>query len=458
MVRELVSTNPAKGYAVLGKVAVSSDSEIERKIAMANKAKLAWKELGIRKRIALLKPIYEEFASKKDELAVLTTDEIGKPLSESRAEIESALFKFSWALENGEQSLADEITMKDGTALNRIVYEPFGTAAVIVPWNFPFTMFVWGVIPNLVAGNTVIFKISEECPLMGKFIEDVMNRHKLPQGVFSEVYGASDVGKKIAEAAVNLIWFTGSTKVGRLLYEIVARKFIKAVLEMGGSSPAVIFEDVDLNEVVPMLYGGRFLNCGQVCDALKRVIVHESLFNETVDKLTALVKTKVVGDPTDEKTDIGSLVAKRQVDLLNDQVADAIKKGATVVTGGKPLTTLDGAFYEPTILTNVTRNMRVWKEEVFGPVLPIVPFKTEEEAIELANDTLYGLGARIFSKDATRAQRVASRIDAGTVEINNGDRWHPCNPFGGYKQSGMGRDHGVAGFRELCQIKLIAEK
>jgi len=452
---KLISTNPAKNYEVIGEVDISTDKEIKEKVELANKAKLKWKELGVKKRIELLKPIYEEFKKRKDEFPSLTTKEMGKPIVE--AGVDGSLEKFKWFLENGEKALTDEITHKDEKSMHKIVYEPYGVAAVITPWNFPFSMFIWGTIPNLIAGNTVVFKISEECPLTGKLIEEIMNSKDLPEGVFSEIYGDGNVGQKLAESDVNLIWFTGSTKVGKLLYKIAAEKFIKVILEMGGSSPAVVFDDVDVSDIISEIYVERFRNCGQVCDAIKRVIVHESIFDEVVEKLKEEVEKKIIGDPSDEKTQIGSLVAKRQLDLLESQVKDAINKGAKIITGGKTPENLKGAFYEPTILTNITKDMCVCTEEVFGPVLPIVTFKTEEEAIELANDTLYGLGSRVYSKDLERARRVASKIEAGTVEINHGSRWLPCNPFGGYKQSGMGREHGIIGFRELCQIKVISE-
>ncbi len=455
---KLVSTNPAKDYDVIGEVDISTDAEIEEKVRLANKAKPLWKELGVKKRIELIKPICEEFRRRKKEFAPLITNEIGKPILQSRGEVDSSLMDFEWFLGNGEKNLEDEITHEDKASLHRIVYEPYGTAAVITPWNFPLAMFVWGAIPNLIAGNVVVFKISEECPLTGKLIDEVMNSKNLPEGVFSEVYGTGDVGQKLAESDVSLIWFTGSTRVGKLLYKIAAEKFIKAILEMGGSSPAIMFEDADVSGVVPELYNERFSNCGQVCDSVKRLIVHESLFDDVVEKLKAEVAKKVIGDPFEEKTQIGSLVAKRQLMLLQSQVKDAVEKGAKVIIGGEVPANLSGAYYKPTILTNIKTNMRVWTEEVFGPVLPIVKFRTEEEAVKLANDTCYGLGSRVYSKDAERAERVASRIQAGTVEINHATRWLPCNPFGGYKQSGMGREHGTAGFRELCQIKLISKQ
>ena len=452
--KKLISTNPAKNYEVIGQVDVSTDEEIKEKVELANKAKLAWKELGVKKRIEFLKPILGEFEKRKGELSFLEMREMGKPITE--AKLDGFFEEFEWFLDNGEKALADEITHEDEKSIHKITYEPYGVAAVITPWNFPVGMFIWGTIPNLIAGNTVVFKTSEECPLVGKLIEEIMNSKDLPGGVFSEVYGDGSVGQKLAESKVNLIWFTGSTRVGKLLYKIAAEKFIKAILEMGGSSPAVLFEDVDVPDVIPEIYTGRFYNCGQTCDSVKRLIVHESIFEKVVQGLKQEIKKKIIGDPSSEKTQIGSLVAKRQLDLLESQVKDAVGKGAKIIIGGKSPAELIGAFYEPTILTNITKDMRVWTEEVFGPVLPIVSFKTEEEAIELANDTTYGLGSRVYSKDIERAKRVASKIEAGTVEINHGSRWLPCNPFGGFKSSGMGREHGIAGLRELCQIKVIS--
>ncbi len=452
----IISTNPSKNYRILGEVKISSDKEIQDKIRAANRAKKPWKEMGLKNRITLLGTVCEEFKKKSSEIAKLITNETGKPISESTREADGFIEEFEWFMKNAEHAIKDETTFEDNKSLHKIVYEPFGVAAVITPWNFPFGMAIWGIIPNLIVGNTVVFKISEECPLMGKFIEKVMNNHDLPIGVFSEVYGSGDIGEKLARSDVNLIWFTGSTRVGKLLYKIAAKKFIKCVLEMGGSNPCIVFEDADISEAVPIIYDERFQNCGQTCDAAKRLIVHESIFDDVVFALKKLVETKKVGDPSMSNTDIGSLVAKRQLDLLAAQMKDAVKKGAKIVTGGRAPKHLKGAFYAPTILVNIRKDMRVWKEEVFGPVLPVIKFKTEQEAIELANGTIYGLGSRIISKNIERAKSAAAKIEAGTVEINSASRWLSCNPFGGYKSSGMGREHGVAGFRELCQIKVIS--
>ncbi|MEN8253286.1 MAG: aldehyde dehydrogenase family protein [Patescibacteria group bacterium] len=454
---KLVSTNPAKNYEEIGSVEISTDEEIDAVILAAQKSKREWKELGLKKRIELLRPICEEFKSRADEIADLIVKEVGKPISESKGEASGYVEEFEWFLDNAKKALQDEVTHEDNESLHRIVYEPHGVACVITPWNFPFGMAIWGIIPNLLAGNTVVFKISEECPLMGKFIDEIFVNHDLPKGVFSQVYGDGNVGRKLSKQDVDLLWFTGSTKVGKQIYKTAADKFIKVILEMGGSNPFIIFEDADLDLAVARVYKGRFQNCGQVCDASKRLIVHESLFDEAVDKLKKIVEKKLVGDPNNPKTDIGSLVAKRQVEALEIQVADAIDKGAKVIVGGKKPEKLQGAYYRPTILTNISKNMKVWKEEVFGPVLPIIKFSSEDEAVELANDTKYGLGSKFYTKDKARIRRVSSRIEAGSVEVNQGSRWLCCNPFGGYKNSGMGREHGILGFRELCQVKVISE-
>lgn len=454
---KIISKNPANNYEKIGSVEITEDEEISKKVASANKAKETWKELGVEKRAKMLRPLIKKIEAKKDEFADIIMKEVGKPLSSAKGEVEGAIDDIKWFLDNAGKALKEKVTLKDGDSVHKIVYEPFGTAAVITPWNFPLGMCVWGVIPNLVAGNTVVFKISEECPLSGRLFEEVMNSIDLPEGVFAEIYGAGETGHKLVTENIDLIWFTGSTHVGRELYKIAGKKFIKAILEMGGSSPSVVFEDVDLPKIIPRIYAKRFSNCGQSCNATKRLIVHESIFEEIVDLLKNEIESKKVGRPDDKETDIGPLVAERQVKLLQEQIDDAVEKGAKIITGGEAPDDLKGAYFKPTLITDITRDMRVWKEEVFGPTLPIVKFKTEEEAVELANDTKFGLGSNVYSKDLERAKRVALRIKAGTVEINGANRWEThLNPFGGYKESGMGREHGMVGFRELNQVKVVS--
>jgi acyl-CoA reductase-like NAD-dependent aldehyde dehydrogenase len=273
--------------------------------------------------------------------------------------------------------------------------------------------------------------------------------------VFSEVYGAGEAGDLLVHQDIDMICFTGSTKTGQVLYKIGAEKFIKVFLELGGSAPGIVFEDADLDKVLDTIYANRFDNCGQICDGLKRLIVHESRLGEVVEKLTTKLKEVVVGNASDDKTDIGPLVSQKQLDALVLQVNDATKKGAKVAFKKDMEADIEGNFYAPTLLTNITPDMEVWNEEVFGPVLPIISFKTEDEAIKLANDTKYGLGGYVFTEDKERALRVASQIQTGMVQMNNGSYVQPPSPFGGCKASGIGREHGKFGFHELSNIKLI---
>ncbi len=353
--RKLISINPAKNYKKLGSVTVSSLEEIKKKVALAKDVQREWKELGVRKRIELIKPIFLEFKRRSKELALLITKEIGKPIKESFDEVKFSEFYFKSFISDGVRYVSSEVSYEDDNFIHKIVYDPIGVAAVIVPWNFPIDMFIWGVIPNLIVGNTVVF------PLTGKLIDEVMNKSRLPKGVFSEVYGDAEVGKMLVNQDIDLVWFTGSSKVGRRLYNIAGKKFIKAVLEMGGSNPAIVFQDVDVKQVSNDVYARRFLNCGQVCDAIKRLIVHKSIFNRVIESLKTIVESKVVGDPEDFKTDIGSLVSIKQLLYLESQVKDALRKGAKIVTGGNRPKNLKGAYYSPTILSNIKRNMRIWK-------------------------------------------------------------------------------------------------
>ncbi|PIY71879.1 hypothetical protein COY87_03865 [Candidatus Roizmanbacteria bacterium CG_4_10_14_0_8_um_filter_33_9] len=455
--KKLISTNPGKNYSPVGSVSVSSLSEITNKVEAANNIKRVWKELGVIQRIRMLKPLINQIENRKEELALLTTQEMGKPIKESRDDIIWDLGYLKSFFELGGQYLRDEEIYKNGKSVHNIIFEPIGSTAVITPWNFPFDMFLWGVIPNLIAGNTVVFKHSEETPLIGKIAEEMMDRLNLPKGVFSEVYGDGKIGAQLVEQDVNFIWFTGSSTVGKKLFELSGKKFIKSALELGGSNPAILFEDINVKETLKKIYLKRFMNCGQVCDAVKRLIVHESIFNEVVADLKAIIESKIVGDPENEKTDIGSLVSKKQLLALEGQMKDAVEKGAQVITGGKRPFHLQGAYYLPTLLTNIKPKMKVWKEEVFGPVLPVVSFKSDEEAVKLANDTEFGLGAVICSSNVKRAEKIAKQVDAGDIDINSGSHLEACTPFGGYKNSGMGREHGRLGFQELCQIKVIAQ-
>lgn len=452
----LKSINPSN-YLVLGEVVRSTPEEIRGKCILAKNAQKSWASLGLEKRIGILRAAVAEITDRKSEYVLLQSQEMGMSISESTGGFEGDLSYANWYFDNAERYLSPETTFENDNEIHQVFYEPLGVVAVIVPWNFPFANFIWGAMQSLIAGNTVVLKHSEECVLCGKFIEEVFSKH-LPQGVLSEVYGDGEVGRLLVEEDIQLISFTGSTKTGKYLYEQAGKKFIRSVMELGGSAPGIIFADADIDAAIENACANRLYNQGQCCDGLKRLIVHESIYDEVVRKSVEIFSAKKIGAADDHKTDIGPLVAKRQLDLLVAQVEDAKINGAHVETGGKSLEErLGGAFFEPTVLTGVTPAMRVWNEEVFGPVLPIASFKTEEEAVQLANQTSYGLGAYVFTGDKERAERISRRLESGMVSINGTNYVMPFNPFGGYKSSGIGREHGKYGFHEVVQVKVVAK-
>lgn len=457
--QKIISTNPSLSYKPIGEIDCSTHQDITAKITKARKAQPAWAILPVTERVAILDRTYQDFIRRKDDIRCMISQEIGMPLSVChQIDIDPGLKYMRGYLDNAATWLAPEITYTSKEEIHQLFFEPKGIAGVSAPWNYPFSNFIWGVMQNLVVGNTVVFKHSEECPLTGKLLEEIMQAGGIPDGVFNEIYGEGcDAGEYLMKSSIDLLWFTGSTGVGKHLYQIAAEKFIPAILELGGSAPGIVFKDADLKMTIESLYNNRFLNCGQTCDGLKRLIVHQDIFDEVVQGLANFIKTKKLGPAQDLTTDIGPLAAERQVVTLENQVADALKKGAKIVIGAQR-PELQGAYYEPTILTNITRDMAVWKEEVFGPVLPIVSFNSEDEAIALANDSPYGLGGYIYTSNKERALRISHHLQTGNISINTANYVIAEDPFGGYKDSGLGREHGKQGLRELCLVKLVASK
>ncbi|MDO8503882.1 MAG: aldehyde dehydrogenase family protein [bacterium] len=454
---KIQSINPSNKEN-LGEVDESTKAEIEQKVKAARNALVSWKELGIQGRVAALRKVIENLSKRKDKLALLISKEMGMPISQSVHDVAGAIDYFNWYLDNADKYLSPEVVYEDGEQIHKVHYEPVGVVAAITPWNFPASNFVWMCGQNLVVGNTIVFKDSEEVPLCGQLIEEIIKEAGLPEGVFSEVYGKGDIGDFLVHQDIDMICFTGSTATGQHLYKVGAEKFIRVFLELGGSAPGIVFEDADIGKVIDTIYANRFDNCGQICDGLKRLIVDESKLDEVIKKLTAKLDEAVVGDATDEKTNIGPLVSQKQLNVLQEQVKDALAKGVKEVYKKNLSGNLKGFFYPPTLMTNITPDMKVWNEEVFGPVLPIVTFKTEEEAIKLANDTKYGLGGYVFTEDKKRFERVASKIQTGMVQMNGAAYVQPPTPFGGCKDSGIGREHGKFGFHELSNVKVVAEE
>jgi len=454
---KIKSINPST-RETMGEVAQSSKIEIRQKVEMARKALETWKDLGLEGRVNVLKKVVNNLTKKQKEFALLVSKEMGMPISQSVHDVAGAIDYFNWYLDNAEKYLSPEVTFEDDTQVHEVHYEPVGVVAAITPWNFPASNFVWMVGQNLIVGNTVVFKDSEEVPLCGKLIEEIFTDSDIPQGVFSEIYGGGDVGDFLIHQDIDMICFTGSTATGQRLYQIGAEKFIRVFLELGGSAPGIVFEDADIDDVIDTIYANRFDNCGQICDGLKRLVVHKSKWNEVIEKLIQKLEAVVVGDALDKNTHIGPLVSQKQLNVLEDQVRDALSKGAKQLFKKEIPSNLKGFFYPPMLLTNITSDMQVWSEEVFGSILPIVTFETEEEAVQLGNDTRYGLGGYVFTQDKKRFLRVASRVHTGMIQLNNTSYVQPPTPFGGCKASGIGREHGKYGFHELSNIKVIARE
>jgi succinate-semialdehyde dehydrogenase/glutarate-semialdehyde dehydrogenase len=453
---KMKNTNPTTNE-VIGEIDISTPEDVHQKVAEAHAAQESWAALGVSGRVEILRDVLEKLEANLEKIGELITKSMGMPTSlRGILDTDGAIEYFKWYLENAEKCLSPEVSYEDDTSLNTVFYEPTGVAAVISPWNYPFCLFVWQVIPNLIVGNTVVYKHASECAVIGKFIEEILSSSKLPKGVFFEVYGSSEIGDALINEDIDIVSFTGSTSVGKHIYGIAAEKIIRPIMELGGSAPAIVFEDADISKVTETVFFNRFANSGQICDGLKRLIVHKNIAKKVEDALVEMLKSKKCGDPEDMSVEIGPLVSVKQADALKAQVDDALAKGATALIGGKKPEGLSEAFFEPTLLNNVTTDMKVWKEEVFGPVLPIVTFETEEEALQLANDTEYGLGGYILTEDKERASRVAAKIKTGMISVNGMLYLHPSSPFGGYKKSGIGREHGKYGFHDLCQVKVIA--
>lgn len=455
---KIVSTNPSRNYEILGEVEAATEQEVKDAVAKARAVQPAWAALIQAERNKAIASFARAFKNRAEELAQTMSKEMGKPIISSRAQVAEAVNYFNAYIEMAEKALAPEIVFENETERHHQVREPLGVVACIAPWNFPALNVPWQAGQPLIAGNTVIYKPSEETILFAKLVAEIVAESDLPEGVFTVLLGDGTVGEQLVQQPVDAILFTGSTRTGQRITELAAKTSTRVLTEMGGSAPGIVFEDADVPAIIDTIYGMRFDNTGQFCDNLKRLIVHESKLDEVLAELKRVNATKKVGDAVDETVDFGPLVAKRQLELLESQMQDAIDKGANIVFGGKQPEGSEGAYYEPTILTGITFDMRVWQEEVFGPVLPIVTFKTEEEAVKLANDTIYGLGAFVFTTDKERYFRVAKQLQAGDIGHNNALYYSPNSPFGGYKESGNSRAGGDAGFHEVTQIKLISEE
>ncbi|MBN1374504.1 aldehyde dehydrogenase [Candidatus Dojkabacteria bacterium] len=453
---KLISINPSTLEEV-GSVNVSGVSDINRSVSLAKETFITWKELSLSDRIVAVKSLVIKFKEYKKELAETAAAEMGMPIRTALADVDDAVFFITEYCKSAKIHLCPKvISSPEGTVLTEY-REPWGVVAAIIPWNYPVGNFIWACMQAVIAGNTVVVKHSELVSVFSTLLAKVVAESKIPEGVINFIYGDGKTGDQLTSQEIDMIMFTGSTAVGMYLAEKAAKKFIPIGLELGGSAPGIVFKDAALDSAVENIVSNRLTNSGQVCDGLKRLLVHESVWDKVVGELTLAFSQKRVGNALDKNTEIGPLVSETQYNLAVDQLNDAIKKGAQIAIGG-PDYDRDGFFFKPTLVTNIKPNMRIWQEEVFAPILPVVPFSTVEEAIALANDTLYGLGAYVYTKDKVTAEQVASKIESGMVSINGVGYISPDSPFGGYKASGLSaREHGKYGFEHVTQTKVVAK-
>lgn len=454
---KLQSINP-HDQTIVGELEISTETEIKDKVEKARKAFDSWKNVSVEDRCLYVSQLKTKLSENKDKLAKLMTQEMGKPLSQSIGEIDSELDFIEYYVKNGPKFLADEPLIDNEKDNYKVTYEPYGVCACISPWNFPVSMVTSGVLPAIIAGNTVVIKPSEYTSLSQKMVIDLLNETGIPDGVVNLIIGGSNEGKILVDSHIDLVWFTGSTKAGLDIYKKCGEKFIKSLLEMGGSSAGIVMAGANMENAIENLYWARFLNCGQVCTAVKRLFVEKSIFEEFIAGFVQRVNKAKIGDPL-KGSDIGPLVTKRQLEIIKNQVNDAVSKGATVLTGGSQPQDSDlsnGNYFQPTILLNVNLDMKVMNEETFGPVIAVMPFETEKEVIALANRTEYGLSSEIYTSDFEKGTSMARKIQSGTVAINTDNFFKPECPFGGFKKSGTGREYGKIGMQEFAQVKVIA--
>jgi succinate-semialdehyde dehydrogenase/glutarate-semialdehyde dehydrogenase len=413
------------------------------------------KELPDR-RSKILRVWYEVIVDGRDEIAETISREMGKPIAEARGEALYAAAYVEWYCEEAKRIYGEAFTGSVGNKRQYALRQPVGPVYAITPWNFPAAMATRKVAPALAAGCTVILKPSEQSPLTALLLAKYWEKAGGPPGTF-QVLPARDPGPlskvMLDDRRIRKLTFTGSTEVGKLLAQESAQTLKRVSLELGGHAPFLVFEDADLDSAVREVMASKFRNAGQTCVCANRIYVHVSIADQFAQKLAEAAEKLVVGDPRDEDTEIGPLVNQEGLDKVLDHVEDAVHKGARVLCGGKRG---EGTYFQPTVLAGVNSTMRIMKEETFGPVAPVAVFSCESEAIRLANDTPYGLAAYVWTRDLSRSHRVSEALEYGIVGINDGAPSSAQAPFGGVKDSGLGREGGPWGLHEYLDIKYVS--
>jgi succinate-semialdehyde dehydrogenase / glutarate-semialdehyde dehydrogenase len=433
----------------------ATDAEIEQVLDRSARAYQSWRSTARDERTKVLQRVAELYKERIDDLAALITREMGKPTREAKGEIALVISIYRYYADQGPELLKDTplSPRAGGTALIR--KEPVGSLLGIMPWNFPYYQVARLAAPNLVVGNTIILKHAPQCPESALAMEQIFHDAGLPEDAYINVFATNEqVADMIADPRVAGVSVTGSERAGAAVAEVAGRNLKKFVLELGGSDPFIVLDSDDITQTVKAAVAGRMGNAGQACNAAKRIIVVGDLYDEFTSQFTAAMSALHPGDPMDPASDLGPLSSEGAARLLMDQIDDAVDKGATLRTGGKRLDR-PGAFVEPTVLTDVTPEMRAYHEELFGPAAVIYRVADVSAAVELANSSSFGLGGVVFSSDEDRAAEVADLLDTGMVWINSPQGSMADLPFGGTKRSGVGRELGAYGIDEFVNKKLI---
>ncbi len=439
---------------VVNELSPMSQAEVSSLVAKARQAYERWKTTPVDERAAALKRLAGVLRTERRNYATLITQEMGKPIKDAMAEVEKCAWLADYYAENGPKMLQPELVQTEAKK-SYVAFDPIGVILAIEPWNFPFWQVFRMGVPGTLAGNVVLLKHASNVPMTALAIEDAYRKAGFPENVFKTLLiSAKDAIKLIDDDLVDAVSLTGSNRAGEEVGEHAGRRIKSLVLELGGSDPFIVLDDADVAKAGRTAANARMINSGQSCIASKRFIVMESVAEEFTKHFIARLREMKVGDPMDESTDIGPLARKDILEGLKVQLRDAKTKGAEVIEADVPAMT-KGYFMPPCVVLKPTPNMKVLSEEVFGPIAPIVTVKDEDEAVRVANDTEYGLGASIWSRNQERAERLARRIDAGSIAINDFVKSDPRLPFGGVKKSGVGRELSAYGLKELVNIKTI---
>jgi len=447
--------NPATGETI-AEISKCGTSETRRAIEAAHVAFLGWRKTTASERASILRKWFELIMAAQEDLAQIMTAEQGKPLAESRGEVAYGAGYVEWFAEEAKRIYGDTIPAPAQDKRIVVIKQPVGVVACITPWNFPNAMLARKMAPALAAGCTVVCKPANETPLSALAMAELAERAGVPKGVINIVGGVTrEIGAELtSNPIVRKLTFTGSTEVGKLLVEQCAATMKRTSMELGGNAPFIVFDDADLDEAVRGAIICKFRNAGQTCVCANRILVQDSVYDEFAAKLMGAIAGLKLGNGSEEGVNLGPLINVGAANDVLNFVEDAVAKGATVDAGGKR-SDLGACFVEPTVLTNVSADMRVFREEIFGPVAPLFRFETEEEAIAIANDTQFGLASYFYARDVGRIWRVAEGLEYGIVGINEGIISNPAAPFGGVKESGQGREGSKYGLDDYLEIKYM---